>query len=131
MTIESQATVTVDRLAEYFCATKSKARLMLIFAIYASQSSGFVLSQGTYTTQVLLKWSREIEAPLWATKRNLCKVGAKIEQGIELTFTGRESLSILLRVYRGHICRRTDWQNVSMKRAMQVLQDPAGLIDGR
>lgn len=120
--------ITRLALAKYFHATKSRARCMLVDVMYASQADGFVISQGTYTTQVRFQWSHEIEAPSWAIEHNLCQTGTKLSQSVELVFTGRESLSILLRVYRGHCHSQTDWQHVTMKQAAQALQNPAGLV---
>ncbi len=116
--------IPADKLAEFFHASKSKARARLVDAMYTSQAKGFTVSQ-SHTGQTSFIYSCEVDAPSWATDRGLCQSGDKLSQSVELCFTGRDSLSILLRVYRGHCYTQADWQHVSMKRAVQVLQEPA------
>ncbi len=121
--------ISADKLAEFFHASKSKGRARLIGAMYTSQAKGFTVSQCRMGAQTSFTYSCEVDAPSWAVNRGLCRPGIKLRQSIELCFTGREHLSILLRVYRGHCYAQTDWQHVSMKRAVQVLQDPVVALD--
>ena len=114
-----QDKIPYDKLAEFFHASKSKARGNLVTAMYASQDVGFTISQCKHTgTQVSFTWTREVDIPIWA------KESGTMTQIIELCFTGRDSVSILLRVYRGHCYNQVGWQTASMKKAVQVLRNP-------
>ena len=113
--------ISQERLAEYYRATKSKARGRLVDAMYDSQEVGFHVSQGVIGSQVSFRWSRVIEAPAWAVREGR----DTITQRVELCITGNASLSILLRVCGG---MRHDWQDVTMAKATTVLRDPEGAM---
>lgn len=139
MTAPSESWNTLEDLAEYFCATTSKRRTLLVRAMYDCQiavagdrtradGKGFIICQGCMTGQVVFTWMHRAEAPAWAIERGQCKAGDNITQSVELCFTGRKHLSILLRVRRGHCYGYQDWSSVTMTKATEVLQDPGALL---
>ena len=127
----STSRIPADKLAEFFHARKSKARVRLVDAMYRSQGDGFTVYQRKYTrSQVSFVWTREVDVPKWAVDRGLCRAGSMMRQSVKLCFTNTVRLSILLRVYRGHCYGQTDWQHVSMRRAIEVLGSPVSLLEG-
>jgi len=112
-------TVSHQALTEYF-APKSSTRCALIKCIFESQPQ-WSISQNS-SGQVAVRIEREAAAPQWAAERDPWYTGRQLSQSVELCITGRESMSILCRVYRGSCYQQADWQRMSMKSAIEMLE---------
>ncbi len=131
------AIIARHTLAEFFHAHKSPARRRLVDAMYDSQSLGrmkdiqstiFNIQQDATRCQVTFTWERTVDVPQWAVDRNLCEVGGIINQSVGLCFTGRDKLSVLMRVYRGHCYNQVERHPTTVAKATAALLDPEALL---